>query len=155
MTEKLTVFNQGPGTASFRIYPDNTSASKELSQAHSRKFFRAGIVPIAIPRSQSMDLVAVTGMPVKDLLNNPELHLMIQKGVLRIIEKILNEAEKEIIEVPSPVPVAVNASAGLNCLFKADKQIDKLDTDPVSILEKEKAKPVAKKKRGRPKKKKD
>ena len=107
--EKLVVFNPTNSVVSFQLKPQHDlGALSAMAQHKARKVVRSAFIPVSVQPKTSLDLVAYSGISVKDIKVNTEFYKMIRAGVLQIIETTVVEevAEVEVeVEVEEEITV--------------------------------------------------
>lgn len=101
--EKYIVFNPTSSVISFQLKPNIDLGSLEGVARHKvRRIVRGGFLPVVVQPHTSLDLVEYSGMTLKELKSNSELHILLRKGVLQVIEtKLTVEVpDEEIVEEP-------------------------------------------------------
>jgi hypothetical protein len=90
MKKSYRVMNVTRGNISFMVHPFQSAETfRDLSQHHARKRVRSSTVSVNIPHGQSVDLIAVTGLSMEDLLHNADLNKLIhESGYLRVLESV-------------------------------------------------------------------
>ena len=99
--EKFVVFNPNSAVVSFQLRP-LVDLEKLVGMARHkvRRLVRGGFLPVLIKAHTSLDLVEYSGMSVEALKGNIELHRLIRKGALQLMETTLvEEVSDEEIEV--------------------------------------------------------
>lgn len=104
--EKFIVHNPTHSVISFQLKPSFSDEQLgDLAKHKVRRLVRGGAIPVAIQPHHSLDLVEFSGMCIADLQMNSELHLMLRKGVLQILETTTvetipdeEEPEEEVVE---------------------------------------------------------
>lgn len=105
MKEIYRVMNNSRGTVSFNLYPYQDKEELAALAGHKRrKAIRSAIIPVSIPHATSVDLVASTGLTIKELKNNTELHRMIHgNNVLSLLEDSSVVEPNKKVELSQPV----------------------------------------------------
>jgi hypothetical protein len=100
MSDRYKVFNDGKGPVTFVIYKPYTI--EEGTPKHKRrKLMRENVQHVSIPKQSSVDLVALTGLSVKDLKSQPELNKLLDAPIPRL-RLMMGSAPPVKVEVEAP-----------------------------------------------------
>ena len=110
--EKYVVFNPTNNVVSFQLKPSYSDEDlADLAKHKVRKLVRGNITPIAVQPHTSVDLVALSGMSVETIRGNSELHLLVRRGALQIMETTIvenipvEETQEEVVEDPKEAEI--------------------------------------------------
>lgn len=99
--EKFIVHNPTNAVVSFTLKPTFKDEDFEgISKHKVRRAVRGAFLPVAIQPHHSLDLVEFSGMSVEDLKANSELHLILRKGALQVLEATIVETVPDEEEAP-------------------------------------------------------
>jgi len=152
MKESLIVFNCTSSNIALTLRPFALGVEVAgLASHHRRRRIRQAITNLTVKRSQSIDLVAESGLSIKDIKSNADFKKNINAGFLQIIEethvfKIADGDIKEQQEPEVPVPVVAPALDMIDALLDLkDEEVAKeapkeILIDPPEVEEKPKLK---------------
>ena len=99
--EKYIVHNPTNAVVSFTLKPNFQPGEFEGVSKHKvRRAVRGAFLPVVIKPHHSLDLVEYAGMPVEDLKANSELHTLLRKGALQLLEATVVETIPDEEEAP-------------------------------------------------------
>lgn len=103
MAETFILKNVGSGQVSFIVHPP-VDLNWSLPKHHRRRMLREGAVSVMIPRSSTVDLVALTGLPASVLKGLPEVMTILRSPYVRLLAPT-EEAPSVVVEsvvIPKP-----------------------------------------------------